>query len=241
MSGSPPLYPVNLKIAGRLCLVVGGGPVAVRKAEVLLTGGGKVRVVSPEAAAPLRRLAQTGRIEWLRRPYRTGDLDGAFLAIAATNRPDVQRQVARDAAAGRVLLNSTDDPSACDFQVPSQLKRGDLLITVSTGGASPAFSRRIRERLEAEFGWEYGVIVELLGRLRLLVMGGGGDAADHAVIFRDIMELDLVGHIREADWDGLVGVLRRVLPPDLDPKPVVRALVEAAGREIEECSLRIGD
>ena len=123
MSGSTPLYPVNLKIAGRLCLVVGGGPVAVRKVEALLVGGGKVLVVSPEAAALLRRLAQAGTIEWRQRPYRAGDLDGAFIVIAATNRPEVQRQVARDAAAGRVLLNSTDDPSACDFQVPSQLKR----------------------------------------------------------------------------------------------------------------------
>lgn len=237
MSGSAPLYPVNLKIAGRPCLVVGGGPVAVRKVEALLVGGGKIKVISPAAAAPLRRLARTGTIEWLQRPYRTGDLDGAFLAIAATNQPEVQRQVAGDAAAARVLLNSTDDPSACDFQVPSQLKRGDLLITVSTGGASPAFSKRIRERLEAEFGWEYGVIVDLLGRLRLLVMSGGGDAANHAIIFRDIMELDLVGHIREADWDGLTGALKNALPPHLDPERVVQALVEAIGRDNKEYSL----
>ena len=237
MSGPTPLYPVNLRIAGRLCLVVGGGPVAVRKVESLLVGGGKVLVVSPEAAAPLRRLAEAGTIEWRQRPYRAGDLDGAFLVIAATNHPEVQRQVARDAAAGRVLLNSTDDPSACDFQVPSQLKRGDLLITVSTGGASPAFSRRIRESLEAQFGWEYGVIVDLLGRLRTLVMGGGGDAANHALVFRDIMELDLVERIRETDWDGLVGVLKTALPPHLDPEPVVLALVEGADREKNEFSL----
>ncbi|MBB5349172.1 bifunctional precorrin-2 dehydrogenase/sirohydrochlorin ferrochelatase [Desulfoprunum benzoelyticum] len=237
MSGPTPLYPVNLKIAGRLCLVVGGGPVAVRKVGALLIGGGRVRVVSPEAVAPLRRLAQSGRIEWRQRLYRTGDLDGAFIVIAATNRPEVQRQVARDAAAGRVLLNSTDDPAACDFQVPSQLKRGDLLITISTGGASPAFSRRIRESLEAEFGWEYGVTVDLLGRLRALVMGGGGDAADHAPVFRDILELDLAGRIRDADWDGLVGMLKTALPPHLDPEPVVRSLVEVANREKKEYPL----
>ena len=236
MRGSTPLYPVNLKIVDRLCLVVGGGPVAVRKVGALLDGGGRVRVVSPEAAQPLQRLAAAGEIEWRRRPYRTGDLDGAFLAVAATNRPEVQRQVAIDAAASRVLLNSADDPSAGDFQVPSRLKRGDLLITVSTGGASPAFSRRIREKLESEFGWEYGVIVDLLGRLRLLVMGGGGDAADHAVIFRDIMELDLVGYIRGADWDGLAKALRTVLPPLLDPHPVILPLVETGGRERREPS-----
>lgn len=228
MSNSSPLYPVNLKIAGRLCLVVGGGPVAVRKVEDLLIGGGTVRVVSPEAVPSLRQLAGSGRVEWRQRPYRSGDLDGAFLAIAATNRPEVQRQVTKDAAAARVLLNSTDDPLACDFQVPSRLMRGDLLITISTGGASPAFSRRIRERLEAEFGWEYGVIVDLLGRLRTLVVGDGGEAADHAVIFRDIMELDLAGPIRDEDWDGLAGVLRQALPPHIDPEPVVRALIGTA-------------
>lgn len=221
MIGSGSLYPVNLKIAGRHCLVVGGGMVAARKVESLLFCGARIVVVSPDAVAAIQRLAEGDRIHWQRRPYRTGDLDGVFLAIAATDRPEVQRQIADDAANLPVLLNSVDDPSICDFQVPSQLRRGELLITISTGGASPAFSRQIRERLEAEFGWEYGPVVDLLGRLRVLVVGAEGGSEANATLFRHILTLDLAEMVRQEAWDSLLIQLQGVLPAHLDPTATV--------------------
>ena len=221
MSGSGSFYPVNLRIAGRRCLVVGGGVVAARKVESLLFCGGRIVVVSPDAVEAIHRLAEVDRISWQRRPYRTGDLDGVFLAIAATDRPEVQRQIADDAASLPVLLNSVDDPSVCDFQVPSQLRRGELLITISTGGASPAFSRQIRERLETEFGREYGAVVDLLGRLRVLVVGMDGGSEGNAALFRRIMTLDLAEMVQREAWDSLLEQLRGILPAHLDPTTAV--------------------
>ena len=228
-----PLYPVNLNIADRPCLVVGGGAIAARKVGSLLFCGARVRVVSPEAGEDIRQLALTGEIEWQQRTYRTGDLEGIFLAIAATDRPEVQRQISDEAAGLPVLLNSVDDPEACDFQVPSQLRRGDLLITVSTGGASPAFSKQIKDRLEAEFGWEYGAVVTLLARLREMVVGNCRDTEAHARLFRDVLALDIVEFVRKAEWQGLTSALREILPAHLDPRAVVQeciAVVEMRNR-----------
>ncbi len=222
MTGSGALYPVNLRIAGRQCLVVGGGAVAARKVEALLFCGARVVVVSPEAGERIRTLAAEHRIAWWQRPYRTGDLEGVFMAVAATDRPEVQRQIAEDAVTLPVLLNSVNEPSVCDFQVPSQMRRGDLLITISTGGASPAFSRKIRERLETQFGWEYGPVVDLLGRLRLLVVGDGGGAGANAALFHRILDLDIADMVRRRDWNTLIDRLQGILPPHLDPKVAVQ-------------------
>lgn len=221
MIGSGSFYPVNLKIAGRHCLVVGGGSVAARKVESLLFCGARIVVVSPDAVEAIQRLAEGDRINWQRRPYRPGDLDGAFLAIAATDRPEVQRQIAEDAANLPVLLNCVDDPSVCDFQVPSQLRRGELLITISTGGASPGLSRQIRERLEREFGREYGTVVDLLGRLRLLVVSADGDSDANAALFRRILVLDLAEMVRREAWDSLLEQLQGILPAHLDPTTAI--------------------
>ena len=222
MTGSGAFYPVNLRMAGRQCLVVGGGAVAARKVEALLFCGARVVVVSPEAGERIRTLAAEDRIAWRQRPYRSGDLEGVFVAVAATDRPDVQRKVAEDAATLPVLLNSVDDPSVCDFQVPSQMRRGDLLITISTGGASPAFSRKIRERLEAQFGWEYGPVVDLLGRLRQLVIGDGGGSGANAALFHRILDLDIADLVRRREWNTLLARLQDILPPHLDPKVAVQ-------------------
>jgi precorrin-2 dehydrogenase/sirohydrochlorin ferrochelatase len=223
-----PLYPVNLKITDRPCLVVGGGTIAARKVGSLLFCGARVRVVSPEAGEDIRQLALTGEIEWQQRPYRTGDLEGIYLAIAATDRPEVQRQIRDEAAGLPILLNSVDDPEACDFQVPSQLRRGELLITVSTGGASPAFAKQIKDRLEAEFGWEYGAVVTLLARLRELVVGSCRDTEAHASLFRDVLGLDIVEFVRKAEWQGLTSALREILPAQLDPEAIVRECIVVA-------------
>ena len=160
------LYPVALKIAGRRCVVVGGGNVAERKVASLAECGADIRVVSPELTAELAARAARGEIEVLRRMFLPDDLDGALLAIAAADDRSVNEAVKAAGARFGVLVNVVDVPELCDFYVPASFRRGDLQITIGTGGASPALAKRLRVELERQFGPEYGPYVELLGRLR---------------------------------------------------------------------------
>ena len=226
-----PLYPVNLKISDRLCLVIGGGPVAARKVVSLLFCGARVRVISPEAVAEIRQLAETGKIDWRQRAYCQGDLQEVFLAIAATDHPEVQHQIAEEAAGLPVLLNSADDPAACDFQVPSKLRRGELLITISTGGASPALAKQIRKRLELEFGWEYGPVVALLARLRQLVLQGSNTTDDRSKLFNTMLGFDIAESVRNADWASLEKALVQVLPERVDSGEILRECISVANKK----------
>lgn len=223
-----PLYPINLRITDRPCLVIGGGTVALRKIESLLLCGACVRVVSPNAVEEIQALALAGKIEWCQRGYIPGDLHGVFLAIAATDKPLVQRQISEEAAALPVLLNSADDPASCDFQVPSSVRRKDLLITISTGGASPALARQIRRKLEQEFGWEYGVLLSLLARLREIVVRDGNDTGTNTRLFYDVLGIDIIKLIQKAAWDELQGALVKILPGGVDAGEIVRLCIEVA-------------
>jgi precorrin-2 dehydrogenase/sirohydrochlorin ferrochelatase len=159
--------PILVDLAGRRCLVVGGGAVAARKAETLLAADARVTVVAPEIGDELTRLAARDvRVALERRPYRHGDLDGAALAFAATDDPDVQERVSRDGRASGVLVNAVDEPERCSFVMPAVLDRDPLLVAVSTSGASPALARRIRDDLAAALGPEYDAAVRHLAALR---------------------------------------------------------------------------
>lgn len=140
------VYPIYLHQNSSLsAVVVGGGPVGQRKVTGLLSAGARVRLVSPTATPHLQDLAAAGRIEWLPRPYQTGDLDGALLAFAATNQRPVNAQVALDARNARILCNVADAPDEGDFHVPAIHRQGDLTIAVGTGGHSPTHARRVRD------------------------------------------------------------------------------------------------
>jgi precorrin-2 dehydrogenase/sirohydrochlorin ferrochelatase len=139
-------------------VVVGGGEVANRKARKLLQARAKVVVISPEVKPELASMA----VEVRRRQYREGDLEGTFLAFAATDYREVNAAVAREGRERGILVNVADEPSEGDFALPSTLRRGQLQVAVSTGGASPTLARRIRRELEDAFGYEWaGVVAEL--------------------------------------------------------------------------------
>ena len=163
-------YPVFLDLEGRLCVVVGGGGVAERKVEALLTAGARVKVIAPEATSRIEGWAQEGLVELERRPYREGDLSGAWLVVAATDDPEVQKAVFEEAEKNRLFCNVVDKPERCSFIVPSVVRRGRLQLAISTSGASPAVARRIRERLEEEFGPEWEAYLELMARWRKEVL-----------------------------------------------------------------------
>jgi precorrin-2 dehydrogenase/sirohydrochlorin ferrochelatase len=143
-------------------VVVGGGEVANRKARKLSQAKAEVVVISPEIKPELANVAAEVR----RRPYREGDLEGAFLAFAATDRREVNAAVAREAREKGIPVNVADEPAEGDFALPSTLRRGQLQVAVSTGGASPTLARRIRRELEDAFGFEWAGLVEELSRAR---------------------------------------------------------------------------
>jgi len=162
----PTYYPVFLNVSGKRCVVVGGGQVALRKVRVLLECGANVEVISPELCSELNKLAESGKINVLRRRYQGGDLQGALIAIAATNNSDINQEVVKEARRGGVLANVVDDAEDSDFIVPSYLQRGNITIAISTAGSSPALARKIRTKLEKDFGDEYASLSLLVEEVR---------------------------------------------------------------------------
>ena len=143
----PAYYPVFLDVKGRRCVVIGGGNIGEEKVVKLLEYNARVVVISPEVNEGVKGLADDDRVNWLRREYRPGDLEGAFIAIAATDDNVVNRQIADEATERNVLLNVVDVTHLCTFIAPSVVRRGEVTIATSTGGASPALARKFREVL----------------------------------------------------------------------------------------------
>lgn len=204
-------YPILLNINGKKCVVIGGGQVALRKVKSLLRHGASIRVISRDLCPELSQLAGTGAISVLRKDYEEGDLAGAFLAIAATDESNTNRQVADEARQEKLLINVVDDPDHSDYIVPSCLYRGDLNISVATSGKSPALARKIRTRLEQIFGEEHALLTSLVGEVRL-------ELKKRAVIvssddWQKALDLDLLtGLLRTGQWrkakDTLLGNLK---------------------------------
>ena len=142
-------YPVYLNLRGRRCVIVGGGTVAEGKIGRLLDSGAEIRVVSPDATPGIRQFVADGAVRWERRKYERGDLEGAFIAIAATNVREVNRRIFEEANEQGVMLNAVDDPPNCSFIAPSIVQRGPVTLAISTGGVSPALARKLRESLQA--------------------------------------------------------------------------------------------
>ncbi len=143
---------------------------AERKCEPLVRAGARVTVISPRITMRLGSLSKEGEILHLRRSYRKGDLNSAFLVIVATDSEETNRKVAADAGTGNVLLNVADNPSLCNFTMPSVLRRGRLTIAVSTGGVSPAMARTIRRELASRFGSRFSAYLRFLKGVRMRAM-----------------------------------------------------------------------
>lgn len=164
-------YPIFLDMAGCSCVVIGGGPVAERKVETLLQVGATVTVISPSLTKALGSWAEEGKIRYIMRGYRAGDLAGFALAFVATDDPEVNTAVHREGKERGVWVNAADDPAHCDFILPSVLRRGELVVAVATGGTSPALSRVIREELEAYFTEDYVTLAAIVGKVRQELQG----------------------------------------------------------------------
>lgn len=181
---------------------------AERKASGVLKAGARVVLVSPDVTRGLAHLRDSGRLRLVQRRYRSGDLVGAVLAFAATDRPEVNRAVAAEAQAKGILLNSPGTSATGDFIVPSVIQRGMLQIALSTGGKSPAYARMVREQLEGLFGPEHEELLELLGRLRSKVMVRFPDKGDsRRRVWKRLASretLDLLRHHRCDEIDKMI-------------------------------------
>jgi siroheme synthase-like protein len=161
-----PLYVACLRLEGRRCLVVGGGEIGLEKVEGLLACGGQVTLVAPSAVAELEQYASEGSIAWERREYRPADLDGAFLAIAATDDTDVNIAVYEQAERLAMLVNVVDVPPLCNFILPAIVRTGPLAIAISTAGASPALAKRLKREIADQFGEPYARLAVILNDSR---------------------------------------------------------------------------
>lgn len=173
-----PAYPVNLLLRGRPVLVVGGGRVAAQKVRGLLDAEADVHVVATEVGPEVRELAGRPGLRWDERPYAAGEAARYRLVVAATGDPEVDGAVFADGEAAGVFVNSADDPQRCSATLPARVRRGPLLVTVSTGGHSPALSTWLRRRLEDELGPEYEVLLRLLAEERAAVRAAGRSTED---------------------------------------------------------------
>lgn len=181
-------YPIFLNIYQKKCIVVGGGEVALRKVRALLEGRANVQVVAPTLCSELSCLAESKAINVLLRSFEPGDLKDASIAIAATTETETNKRVATEAKRQGILINVVDDPEQSDFIVPSCLHRGELTIAVSTAGKSPALARKIRIRLESDFGEEYASVVDLIGEVRSQLKQRGVTVNKNA--WQDALDLD---------------------------------------------------
>ena len=161
-----PFYIACLRLAGRTALVVGGGEIGLEKVEGLLACGADVVLVAPEAHPALRDLAAEGSIVWRRREYRSSDLEGCLIVIAATGDSDVNIQVFNDAEHRTMLVNVVDVPPLCNFILPAIVRSGPLAVAISTAGASPALAKRMKREIAELFGEPYATLAVLLNDVR---------------------------------------------------------------------------
>jgi siroheme synthase-like protein len=200
-------------------VVVGGGEVALRKVQSLLDCEAAVTVVSPAFCDGLAQLAQQGAVNLVQRKYRRGDLEGAMLAIAATDERETNVEVSREAREKGVPVNVVDVPAISDFIVPSYFSRGDITLAVSTAGASPALARKIRSQLQMEFGEEYAVLVRVVNDVRMKIKQQGYGIDPER--WQSALDIDgLLILIRQGDEDGA----RRLLLNNLNANKEGRKL-----------------
>ena len=205
----PPL-PVMLNLSGKRCVIVGGGPVAVRRAKALREAGASVTVIAPNTEPELT----APPLELHHRPYRTGDLGGAFLVVIATDDPQVNEAVARDAQAAGVLVNRPDNPDAGDFTVPAHAHHGPITLAVHTGGASASASATIRRELSDALDPDWPTLIELAAGFRPLLQRRYPDPAERRERLMKLADPHAMAILKDRGKDALLDYYRGLAGPD---------------------------
>ena len=216
-------YPVFLDLRGRRAVVIGGGAVAEQKVHGLIAAGAHVTLVSPETTPAVADLARRGAIELRRRPYRPGDLAGAWLAIAASDDRAVNEAAWAEAERVGVPLNAVDDLEHCSFIAPAIHREGDITVAVSTGGKSPALAVRLRQRIARLVGRAEARLCALLGELRPELAERVPDARARTALWYEIVDSDVIEFVRRGDVEGARRRIEELLGPHpLSPSPFGR-------------------
>jgi siroheme synthase-like protein len=209
----PAHYPVYLNLTGKKCLVFGGGPIAEDKIAKLQSTGAQVTIVSPTVTPNLQAWAHRGDFQWQPREYQAGDMEGAFLSIAATNDRQVNHEIFQEAERLGVLINVVDDPEQCTFIAPAVVRRGQVTLAISTGGASPALARKLREALTEDAVLEWADLARVLSLARKVVKKRGLTVDPQrwqCCITTELLQLAQSGHEDQA----LSSLLSRLTDPD---------------------------
>ena len=204
-------YPIHLDIKNRDCLIVGGGAVGTRKVNTLIECGARVTVVSPDPTPELIKLASAGSVTLKRRAYRNDDLTGMFLVIGATDDERLNRQISKDAEQAQILCNIADRPEVCNFILPSIVRRGDLVITISTSGKSPALAKHLRQKLETQFGPEYADFLFLMGAIRRRLLSQAHEPEAHKTLFNQLIDSDLIQLMQAGKTEEINSLLYKIL------------------------------
>jgi precorrin-2 dehydrogenase/sirohydrochlorin ferrochelatase len=220
-------YPVFIRLEDRHCLVVGGGAVGARKVLDLLEAGARVTVVSPELTPVLADLAAKGELIHLQGDFQEEQVQGMALVIGATDDMEVNARVSAAAQVRNIWVNIVDQPDLCTFIVPAQVRRGELTLAISTGGASPALARKIREELEELFGPEYGPYLALMQTIRTRVLEARRGDPENAVLFKRLVDSPLLPALKRGDQTEVRRILREVLGEVLD-MAVLEEILERA-------------
>ena len=204
-------YPMFVDLSKHKCLLIGGGKVALRKLKQILACGGRVTVISPEFVSGFEKYSGNPDIKLIKREYIEGDLDGFSIAIASTDREEVNNLIRSDANKSNTLVNVVDKPELCDFIVPSLVERGSLKIAVSTEGKSPALAGKIREKLESDFPEEYETYVEILGKGRERIKEIYPESPDIRMkIGKKLLELPILDMILKGQKDKALNEMERM-------------------------------
>ena len=202
------MYPINLILDNKPCVVLGGGHVALRKVKGLLEAKAKVTVISPQIVEGLAKLVETKSIIWQKKCYEQGDLDDFILAICAIGNEEVNAQVRKEANQKKVILNVVDRLEFCDFALPAKIRRGDLLVTFSTNGKSPALSRYLRCKMEREFDETYANWLDKLVQLRKEAIEKLPTSDDREIFWRSALSDDVMELVRAKKYDEAEASIR---------------------------------
>ncbi len=211
-------YPIAVDLQDKKVVVVGGGAVAKRKIDALLQCGADVYIISRELKPGLRRLLEEGKVKLIGRRLIKAYLKGAFLIIASTDDSALNHNVSALAKKMGIPVNVVDRPADSDFIVPSVIRRGDLLIAVSTSGKSPALAKRIRERLGRQFGNEYKDFLTMMGRLRNEILLRRLSQKENRRIFHQLVNSTILDSIRRKDRKGIAVKLEKILKIRISPE-----------------------
>jgi precorrin-2 dehydrogenase / sirohydrochlorin ferrochelatase len=192
-------YPLFLDLHGRRVLVVGGGVVAERKVESLMASGAEVTLVAPEVTPLLSELVKSGTIQLRARKFIESDVDGFILAISATGNAAAQEQIATAARLRNILVNTVDQPKLCDFIVPAVVRKGDVVVAISTSGKSPALAAALRAKLDTVITNDTARAARLLGEVRSEVHSRFADPDRRKQAFESIVASGILDWIKECD------------------------------------------